>query len=78
MIACHAFRRELLFDSGLGVFQQGVVFRVLGNEVGRRGFGTFEDLALTVLAPGFAEELANLFAGRVKHPPPPPAVSSVR
>ena len=78
MIACHAFRRELLFDSGLGVFQQGVVFRVLGNEVGSGGFGALKDQAITVLAPGFAEELTDLFARWVKHPLLPPAVSSAR
>lgn len=62
-----AFRCEFALDSGLRVFQQSVIFGVLGDEVGSGGLGAFEDQSLTVLAPRFAEEVADLFAGGVKH-----------
>ena len=55
-----AFRSEFLLNGGLQVFQQGVVFRMLFDQVGSRRFGAFEHQAFAVFAPGFAEKNANL------------------
>jgi hypothetical protein len=59
--------RELLFDRRRRVFQQRVVLGMMGDEVGCGHFGAFEDQTLTVLSPGFAEELPDLFTARVEH-----------
>ena len=62
-----AFRRELLLERSLLVFKQGMVLRMLGDEVDGRRFGAFEDTALPMLAPGGAKELTDLVASWVEH-----------
>ena len=54
------FGRELLFQRAFGLLEQGVLFRVLGDQVGGDGFRAGEDFARAVLAPGVAEEAADL------------------
>lgn len=55
-----AFGSELLLNGGLRAFQQGVVFRVLFDQVGSRRLGAFKHQAFAVFTPGFAEKNANL------------------
>ncbi len=55
-----AFGSELLVHGGVWFFQQGVVFRMLFDEVGCDAFGAFENQVLAVFSPGFAKETADL------------------
>lgn len=55
-----AFRRELLHHRRVRIFQQGVVFGMVHNQIGRRRFGALQNKPLTVLAPGLAKETADL------------------
>ena len=56
-----ALGRELLRHRRLRVLKQRVVFGMLFDEVGGGHFGAFEDKPRAVLAPGVAEEKADLF-----------------
>jgi hypothetical protein len=62
--------RELLLDRRRRVFEQRVVLGVMDDQVGGGHFGAFEDRALTVLSPGFAEELPDLLTAGIEHRPP--------
>jgi hypothetical protein len=47
-----------------------MILGVMHDEVGSRHLGALEDRPLAVFSPGFAEELSDLFAARIKHRPP--------
>ncbi len=55
-----AFRGELLFQCRFRVFEQGVVFGVMLDQVGGGGFCTLQNQTFAMLAPGFAEKTADL------------------
>lgn len=51
----------------VGGFEQGVVFRMVGDQVGADHFHLGEDFTALVLAPGVHKELPGLLSGGVEH-----------
>ena len=54
-------------DHDVGIADQGVVFGVMGDEVGGDDLELGQDFAVLVLAPGIDEELAGLVTGGIEH-----------
>ena len=62
-----AFRGPFPADGAFRIGQQGVVFRVLADDIDGDGFGAHQGQTIPVLAPGIAKELADLVPTRVEH-----------
>ena len=59
--------RKFLLQRGCRVFEEGVVFGMVQDQIGGRDLGAFKKHALPILSPGFTEELAYLITTGIEH-----------